>query len=224
MKLFDLFGKRADNDTKELEIYSGMRVVVESLEGELLFIAKLQDPLRDTAVLQQYSEAEVFEDAAEKAIDKTASLSVKIRGYNDWEHKAAFMEGRITPKQTHVWQVENLNIIKIENERSSLRVNTALDAVILSPDGNDADEQICKLLNISVGGAGISSACRYYKGDKFLLRAKLLEDKPSFVVYCEVLRVVQKDTASFEYGCQFLELTEDVQKQLARYCSAPSQN
>lgn len=220
MKLFDLFEKRADNDTKELEIYSGMRVVVESLEGEMLFIAKLQDPLRDTAVLLQYSEAECFEGAVAKVLDETAPLPVKIRGYNEWECKAVFMEGRITSRQTHVWQVESLNIIKIENERSSLRVDTMFDAVILSSDGDDADKRSCKLLNISVGGAGISSKHRYYKGDKFLLKVKLLEDKPSFVVYCEVLRVVQRDTASFEYGCQFLELTEDVQNQLARYCLA----
>ena len=53
MDLFAIFGKKAEgdgggkakkeNDLKILEIYSGMRVVVEDLEGQVLFIARLPD-------------------------------------------------------------------------------------------------------------------------------------------------------------------------------------
>lgn len=229
MKLFDLFSKSADRDTKELEIYSGMRVVVEDLEGKMLFIAKLQEPLRDTAQLYQYSEAENIENTPKESFENTKNavpVPVKIRGYNEWEDRAVFMEGLITPGPKRIWQVENLNIIRIENERSSLRVNTALDAVMFESAEAGAAEadtaesaaggRICKLLNISVGGAGIASEHRYYKGDKFLLKIKLLEDSPAFIVYCEVLRVVQKDVSRYEYGCQFLELTDTVQEQITQ--------
>ena len=57
----------------------------------------------------------------------------------------------------------------------------------------------------------------YHKGDKFFLKAKLFGDKQTFVVYCEVLRVMQKDASQFEYGCQFLELKESSQEQIRQF-------
>ena len=46
----------------ELEIYSGMRVVVEDTEGRMLFIANLKNLQKDTARLYQYSEGDIFQD------------------------------------------------------------------------------------------------------------------------------------------------------------------
>ena len=93
MKLREFFGKRTGeaSDIKQLEIYTGMRVVVETLDGHLLFIASLQDLQRNSAELYQYSEAEIFQDVDEKPVEMTDSTHVKIRGYNDWERKAVFM-------------------------------------------------------------------------------------------------------------------------------------
>ena len=65
-----------------------------------------------------------------------------------------------------------------------------------------------------MGGAGISSEYRYHEGDKFLLKVRLLEDRPESVMYSQVLRVIEKDGQKFEYGCQFLELSEEDQKQI----------
>ncbi len=218
MKLREFFGKRTGeaSDIKQLEIYTGMRVVVESLDGHLLFIASLQDLQRNSAELYQYSEAEIFQDVDEKPVEMTESTHVKIRGYNDWERKAVFMEGVITPKEKHVWQVDELTVIRIENERSFTRLNMDVDAVIEDSreDGSEVEE--CKLLNISIGGASIGSKKRYHKGDKFLLKAKLLEGRPSSVVYCEVLRVVERGVDKYEYGCRFLELAEASQEQMAQ--------
>ncbi len=218
MKLREFFGKRTGeaSDIKQLEIYTGMRVVVETLDGHLLFIASLQDLQRNSAELYQYSEAEIFQDVDEKPVEMTESTHVKIRGYNDWERKAVFMEGVITPKEKHVWQVDELTVIRIENERSFTRLNMDVDAVIEDSreDGSEVEE--CKLLNISIGGASIGSKKRYHKGDKFLLKAKLLEGRPSSVVYCEVLRVVERGVDKYEYGCRFLELAEASQEQMAQ--------
>ena len=200
MKLREFFGKRTGeaSDIKQLEIYTGMRVVVETLDGHLLFIASLQDLQRNSAELYQYSEAEIFQDVDEKPVEMTESTHVKIRGYNDWERKAVFMEGIITSKEKHVWQVDELTVIRVENERSFTRLNMDVDAVIEDSreDGSEGEE--CKLLNISIGGASIGSKKRYHKGDKFLLKAKLLEGRPSSVVYCEVLRVVERGADNYE--------------------------
>lgn len=225
MKIFDSFKKKAEkcsggndkkvSDIKELEIYSGMRVVVEDPEGKLLFIAKLQEPQRNTAELYQYSEAETLRKTETENIQEISHMFVKLRGYNDRERKAVFMEGIITPIKKHVWQVENLIVTKVENERSFSRFAADIDAVIIS-DGEDDTVHTCKILNISVGGANISSEHRYYKGDQFLLKVKLLEKEQPFVVYCEVLRVIERDMTRFEYGCHFVELTEVKQEQISQ--------
>lgn len=210
MKLFDLLKNTSVEDIRELEIYSGMRVIVETRDKDMLFVAKLQDPQKNEAELYQYSSANDIQDM------KTDPVPVIIRGYNDRERKAVFMEGTMRPKQDHVWKVEDLFITKIENERAFPRLSTDIAATISADDGASEDEKACKLLNISIGGANIESEYHYYKGDRFLLKARLIEDKPVSVMYCEVLRVTEKTVSRFEYGCRFLELTEADQKKLSQ--------
>lgn len=212
MGLLDLLKKTPEKDMRELEIYSGMRVIVKALDGKMLFIAKLQDPQGNTAQLCQYSAAENFQNM------EITPISVKLRGYSDWERKAVFMEGNMFPLHEHTWQMEDLVITKIENERAFPRFNTDIAAVVTAVNGTDVGEQACKILNISVGGVCIESEHRYQKGDRFLLRARLVEDRPLSVMYCEVLRVVEigKDVSRFEYGCRFLELTEADQEELSQ--------
>lgn len=220
MKLAELLKKRNEedtngknkrvNDTRELEIYSGMQVIVENSEGQMLFVAKLQDPQRNMAELYQYSETGICQDM------EGVPLQIRLRGYNDWKSKAVFMEGTMLPKQKHIWKIEDLVITRIENERAYSRLSTDIDASVTSSGGNEEGEKSCKVLNISVGGVSIGSEYRYYKGDRFILKAKLAEDRPVSVMYCEVLRVVEKATARYEYGCRFLELTEADQEEITQ--------
>ncbi|MEZ3485502.1 MAG: PilZ domain-containing protein [Lachnospiraceae bacterium] len=224
MRLFDIFKKKGDEDTsgrderisdiKALEMYSGMRVVVETPEEQMLFIAKIKDLKGSKARLLQYSDADTEEDL--DLHRATEHMFVKIRGYNERERKAVLMEGIITPGQKHVWEIDELKVTRVENERAFFRLNTDLDAVILPAAESDEGRQACKLLNISIGGAGIGSEHRYYKGDRFLLKVSMLADRPPSVMFCEVLRVIEKKDAWFEYGCQFLELTEADQEQIAK--------
>ena len=142
MRLFERFGKKSEkdtpgnkklSDTRELELYSGMRVLVEGSEGNLLFIARLQDPRSHMAELFQYSEMEISQDMDPEALPKTAPVPVRIRGYNDNTRKAIFMEGAMSPtSQKHIWQIEDLNITAIENERSDPRLDMDLDAAVMS--------------------------------------------------------------------------------------------
>ena len=71
-------------------------------------------------------------------------------------------------------------------------------------------------MNISIGGASVSSEYRYYEGDKFLLKVRLLEDRPESAMYAQVVRVIEKDEGKIEYGCQFLGLTEADQEQITQ--------
>ncbi len=223
MKFLDLFRKKAneepvnapeEDDGEELEIYSGMRVEVTTEEGRLIFVAKLLGLRGNQAELHQYSEAGI-------ALPEEP-IHVRIRGYSDRDRKAVYMEGNISPKPNSIWQVEGLTLVQVGNDRAFFRLDTNLDASVTMFSGLQSGEKPCRLLNISVGGAFISSQFQYHRDDKFMLKVKLLEDRPESVMFCQVLRVIEKEGANTEYGCQFLELTEADQKDYHGISSAPA--
>jgi hypothetical protein len=218
MKLFDIWRKRAEEtpaqknekaaEEESLDIYSGMRVEVTTDAGQILFVAKLMGLHGKKAELHQYSESEIVKDVE--------TIHARIRGYSDYERKAVYMEGIITPGPKHIWQVEELTIVRVGNDRAFFRLTTNLDATATMFSGLAMGEKPCKLLNISVGGASVSSEYRYHEGDKFLLKVRLLEDRPESAMFSQIVRVVEKDEGKFEYGCRFLELTEVDQEQITR--------
>ena len=99
-------------------------------------------------------------------------------------------------------------IAKIGNDRAFFRLSTNIDATATTFQGIGIGEKPCKLLNISVGGACIGSEHQYQEGDKFLLKVKLLEDREVSAMFCQVIRIIEKEDAKSEYGCRFLELNE----------------
>lgn len=212
MGIFDRFKKappppppKPVQENEDPSVYSHMRVEVTTKDGQMLFVAKLMYPHGHTAELHQYSEVEVplLKDRSEME-----PLPVHIRGYHDRLKKAVYMEGFITPEPKHIWLVSHFYVARVGNDRAFFRLETNLDANITKFSGRNAGEHPCKLLNISVGGARIASEQQYWEGDKLLLTVKLLEDRDPSIMYCKVLRVIEKEDAPFEYGCQFLELNE----------------
>lgn len=218
MSLLNLFNKRAKeqppqedkqaNETEELDVYSGMRVEVTADTGQVLFVAKLLGLHGNKAELHQYSEFEVNKDVE--------AFHARIRGYSDYERKVVYMEGVITPGPKHIWQVEELATVYIGNDRAFFRLETNLNATATMFSGLTMGEKPCKLLNISIGGASIRSEYRYHEGDKFLLKVRLLEERPESAMFAQIVRVVEKEEGTFEYGCQFLELTDADQGQITQ--------
>ena len=218
MGLFNLFSKNTKeqpaqdsgeaNDAEELARYSGMRVEVTSDAGQLLFVAKLLGLRENRAELHQYSESELSQISE--------PIHAKIRGYSDHERKAVYLEGVITPGPRHIWQVEELTVVRTTNDRAFFRLDTNQNATITMFSGLSMGEKPCKLLNISIGGASIRSKAKYYEGDKFLLKISLMDNGPESAIYSEVKRVIEKDYGEFEYGCQFLELRDDDQEKITK--------
>ena len=219
MRLFNLFGKKNEkqppkesgqkNAAEEREIYSGMRVEVTDQSDNMLFFSILQGLRGDQAELHQYSESAIDREEEEP-------LPVKIRGYNDHNRKAVYMEGVITPKPQNIWSVAELNVCKVGNDRAFFRLETNLEASATMFTGLEMGEKPCRLLNISVGGARITSERRYHEGDKFLLKVKLLEDRQESAMYSQVVRVLEREDGKTEYGCRFLELTEEDQERITQ--------
>lgn len=189
-----------EEDGKTQEAGSGANAGPESLE---VVFARM---LAEQAEKEQDSEEEKQKEP----------LHVRIRGYNDHERKAVYMEGFITPEEKHTWKVEELTVTRIGNDRAFFRLETNLDAVVTTFGGFSAREHDCKMLNISVGGARILSEQLYHEGDKFMLKVQLLEDRPMSVMFCEVLRVFEREDSKYEYGCRFLELNEEDQDKITQ--------
>ena len=217
MNLFNLFGKKADapppkteqtGEAEELDIYSGMRVEVTGLDGRMLFVAKLMGLHGNQAELHPYSKS---------AVSQTEEpFPVKIRGYSDRDRKAVSMEGVIASLPEDKWSVAELKLCRVGNDRAFFRLDTDLEATATMFSGLAMGEKPCRLLNISIGGARIRSEFRYHDGDRFLLKVRLLEERPESAMFAEVMRTVEKDDAGYEYGCRFLELTEADQDQITQ--------
>lgn len=218
MSVLNLFGKKdkeqqtqkhKDTDEAEmLEPYSGMRVEVANQDGKMLFVAKMETVFGKNAELYQYSEMDPSQ--------KVEPLRAKIRGYSDHDRKALYMEAIIRPRARHVWDVEELTVVRVTNDRAFFRLDMERDASITMFSGLMMGERPCKMLNISVGGARLSSEYQYHEEEKFLLRVKLIDDRPESAMFCQVLRVTKKEDGQFEYGCQFLELTEEDEDRIVK--------
>lgn len=217
MNLLNLFGRKADASPQEsqqttaedeLEIYSGMRVEVTAFDGRMLFVAKLMGLHGNQAELHQYLEAAISQ--------VEEPFPVRIRGYSDRDRKAVYMEGVIAPLPQNKWSVADLKVCRIGNDRAFFRLDTNLDATATMFSGLAMGEKPCKLLNISIGGACIGSESRYHDGDKFLLKVRLLEERPESAIFAQIVRVIEKDDTGFQYGCRFLELTEADQEQITQ--------
>lgn len=185
----------------DITIYDQMRVEITALNGQLLFIAKFMYPKGTTASLYQISGSALPSD--------TQPVRAHIRGYHDASKKAVYMEGLVSPRGEPIWRVEDLVVDHVGNDRSFFRLDMDINASITKFGGQDAGEEFpCKLLNISVGGARIAATKRFWEGDRLLLNVRLPDGGNNSVIFCKVLRVIEKKEDLFEYGCQFLELTE----------------
>lgn len=191
-----------------LEAYNGLRVEVTSMTEILLFVATLLAVEGDTGKLHPVTQARVN--------PKEEGVPVKIRGFSTGENKAVYLEGRIFPEDAGDWKAEGLSLVRTANDRAFFRHETQMEAH-LAPIGKiGAQEEACKLLNISVGGACVRATGRYDVGDKFLLKVGLQEGKGETVFFSEVRRAIEKDGGMFEYGCRFTQLSELEQEQITQ--------
>lgn len=209
MGLFGLFGKKAakaDLPPVEpapafLEDYAGMQAEVADLEGRLLFTAKLLGVEEDRGNLQLLSAASVPQEVENP-------LPVRLRGYSIRKSKAAYLEGEIRPSEDEgIWRVEKLTLSRLENERSYFRMDVAMDAGLTPVGRPGAEEEPCKLVDLSVGGVRIASTNRHQIGERLLISVELTPGKAPSTILCQILRVVGQEQ-DYEYGCRFIELND----------------
>lgn len=184
---------------EDLELYSGMQVEVTAADGRMFLTAKLSGLRGDRAQLKPLTEGNLLLETEEP-------VPVVFRGYSSREGRAVVLEGTIRPGPSGIWQAERLSLIKRGNDRAFFRVDTNIDAGMTPMGSFSAEEEPCKLLNISVGGVCVGTKLRHNVGDKFILGVKLLPGMESSLMFCQILRIIERRHDYFEYGCRFLRL------------------
>lgn len=207
MGLFGLFGKKnrvsvpaeKAEEGPFLEDYAGMEAAVTDTEGRLLFTAKLLGLEENRGNLHQLSDASISREL-------DGPLPVQLRGYSLRKSKAAYLEGTISPAADEgVWRIENLALVKLENDRAYFRMAVDMPAAVTAVGRPGAKEEPCRLVDLSVGGVRIASSVPHQVEERLLLSADLLPGKPPSTMLCQILRVIAQDH-DYEYGCRFIEL------------------
>ncbi|NBK91035.1 PilZ domain-containing protein [bacterium 1XD21-13] len=145
---------------------------------------------------------------------RPAFLSMERGGYGSRGARTAPIEGEIASEREFFWRLEDLKLVRVENDRSFFRLETNLKAQVLHMERFGAGEVPARLLNISPGGAGIGTMCQCCKGDKLLLKVGLLTGEEEWRLFCQVVRIEECGVAGFVYGCRFVELGEQEQVRL----------
>lgn len=218
MGLFDRFRKTAKQTEEEaaaerarrvdLEVYSGMRVEVTSTDGRMFLVARLAGLRGDRAQLKLSANAVLMADSQE-------AVPVTLRGYSSKENKTVFLRGSVRQGAGGLWQVEHLALVKRNDDRIHLRVDTDGEGVLSLLDGSGGAEEPCQLRNISVGGVCLGSQTRHNVGDKFLLRVDLAGER--LALRCQILRILERRHGYFEYGCRYSELEASNEERILRY-------
>lgn len=207
MGLFGLFGKTVKQTEEaaaaerarreDLEVYSGMRVEVTSEDGRMFLAARLLALRGDRAQLKLSTEGSLMTSSE-------APVPVTLRGYSSKENRAVVLKGTVRLTAGGVWQVEHLALVKREEGRVHVRVDTDADGVI-SPAGKHTQEP-CRLLNISLGGVCVGLGTRHDVGERFVLRTRPFPEAETLVLHCQFLRILERRHGYFEYGCRLLDL------------------
>lgn len=199
MGLLQWFGKKPKKTesapAEDLAFCEGMRVdVTDAEDGRPLFQAELRDLHGGEAVLET-----LRMDAEELP---ASPAEVLLRGYSKKQAKAALLEANITPEEEPNWKAENIVLRKTGNDRNHFRLWANMEATTAHPAAPKT-ETPCRLLDISAGGARLSTQKTFRIGDTVILRVRLLPERERLRLTCRVLRIVHRENGREEYGCQF---------------------
>lgn len=153
------------------------------------------------------------EEAAKETIEqKNVHTEVSESGHKGLS--AASVKGEIASEHDFFWRREELKLVRVKNDRAFFRLETNLKALVIPMERFGAGEIQARVLNISAGGMGIWTEFQCCKGDKILLKVKLVPGEEEWKLFCEVVRIEEKGVAGFVYGCRWIELGEEEQGKL----------
>lgn len=156
------------------------------------------------------------EQEAEKEAVKQENVQAEVLRSENKEIRVAPMKREIASEHEFFWRREDLKLVRVKNDRAFFRLETNLKAVIIPMERFGTGEVPARVLNISLGGAGLGTTCQCCKGDKLLLKVRFVPGEEMWNLFCEIVRIEEQGTAGFVYGCQWIELGEKEQERLMR--------
>lgn len=199
--------KRAMNE--DLEVYAGMRVEVTSGDGRIFLVAKLLELRGDRAQLEPGADGSLMTRLEEP-------LPVTLRGYSSIKGRTVILEGTIRMGPSKLLQAEHLALVEQDEHRANTRIETNMDAMFTLIDRPNVPEEHCQIKNIGMGGVCLGSQARRDIGDRLILRIEQLLELKDVPLTCQILRINTHKAGCFEYGCRFLELSEEEERRLFR--------
>ena len=202
---------------KSLRSYSGTCFEVFSQDDELLFVGNL---------LIQSGQVELHQtagsDLADARFAKAHFLPVTLRGFDAREKTAVHMKAVISRLSERIWTIEEANVVGMENDRAFFRQDTSFRGTAVQMEKEDAEPCLCYVRNVSAGGVCIQTQDVFEVGDKIMVRFDILPGQ-SLAQRCVVRRVSRRKTSVYsrwndyyEYGCQFVGLSQNAEDQIVR--------
>lgn len=192
------------------ELYSGMKLEVETAEGEEILCGRISGYTEGdtTLTLERLPGGLSFKI-------RDIGTTVILRGY--YENLSQFvMKGTIQESTRLVCRVKDVKMKPFPEQRQNFRLRTNCTAALYLPsDEGHSNPEECTLIDISTGGACLES--EYLHGEDEVLRLKLkLEDYVPMEFTGEIIRVVEMAPGKFRYGFLFAQLQESEMTDLTR--------
>lgn len=137
---------------------------------------------------------------------RASGSPVLVRGYDE-RLEPFTIRGIITKSSMTRCVVSHLEIIHHDNMRKSVRypLSPPTTVYVLEEPATDVSHE-CRLMNISTGGACISSSSIFEVGQILNLQVELIEHAGHIAYRCKVVRAVDLPDGTYEYGLFFDQL------------------
>jgi hypothetical protein len=179
-----------------------MHLEVMDREGHLLFVAYAVVS-RGSLTLKPLTNVNVQEDEDE--------VEALLRGYNENTGKPVFLECTINLRKNGTWYTLEVRPAEYISDRGFHREDVRAVGEVMPMRQNDIEREKCMIVNISSHGVCIRTQSVFRLGDRLLLISSLLKEWSVTPLLCAVRRVAKKGY-EFEYGCEFVDLTEQTER------------
>lgn len=137
---------------------------------------------------------------------QTAGSRVMVRGYDE-RMEPFTIRGIVTKSSMTRCVISHLELIHHDNMRKSIRYPLSPPTTVYALEEPATDETYeCRLMNISTGGACISTTHTFSVGQILNLQVELIEHSGYIAYRCKVVRTANLPDGTFEYGLYFDQL------------------
>lgn len=189
------------------DLYSGMQVEVLAPAGAPICKGRIR--------LLTDNQLDLFGESGGYLPRALYNQPVSLRCFQK-DGQSFLLNGTVAANSRKFWRIEKLQYPQNAEKRSFFRQNVNAEAFVRASSGQRFP---CKVLDISGGGVRVVTEKLFHLDSKIQLEATLLPTEAPFSIPCLIKRInVRSQPASpvkkFEYGCQFVDVSQREQERL----------